>query len=120
MNNFNYINGKMVKDILQDPDEEILKRDKSKMKDVVIKEDFCGACLALPLAFAGAGTATATSGDTSENKSKSSIFFWSVVISIIGLIATVWFLSGDCTTCVSEGNSRGRRTGSMVCSSKQR
>ncbi len=50
--------------------------------------------------FAGAGTATATSGDTSENKSKSSIFFWSVVISIIGLIATVWFLSGDCTTCV--------------------
>ncbi len=63
------------------------------MKIVVIKEDFCGACLALPLAFEGAGTATATSGETSENKSKSSSFFWSVVISIIGLIATVWFLS---------------------------
>ncbi len=62
-------------------------REKRRDENVVIKEDFCGACLALPLAFAGAGTATATSGDTSENKSKSSIFFWSVVISIIGLIA---------------------------------
>ncbi len=70
--------------------------------------------------FAGAGTATATSGDTSENKIKSSIFFWSVVISIIGLIATVWFLSGDCTTLwFLKENSRGRRTGSMVCSSSQ-
>lgn len=120
MNNFNYINGKMVNNKILDSE--------NKDENVVIKEDFCGACLALPLAFAGAGTATATSGDTSENKSKSSIFFWSVVISIIGLIATVWFLSGDCTTCVSEvsrretdeGNSRGRRTGSMVCSSSQR
>lgn len=115
MNNFNYFNGKMVEDILENPDKS-----KINTTDIVIKEDFCGACLALPLAFAGAGTATATSGDTSGNKSKSSIFFWSVVISIIGLIATVWFLSGDCTTCVSEGNSRGRRTGSMVCSSTRR
>lgn len=117
MNNFNYFNGKMVEDILENPDKSKIN---TTDKDIVIKEDFCGACLALPLAFAGAGTATATSGDTSGNKSKSSIFFWSVVISIIGLIATVWFLSGDCTTCVSEGNSRGRRTGSMVCSSTRR
>ncbi len=41
-------------------------RGKRRDENVVIKEDFCGACLALPLAFAGAGTATATSGDTSE------------------------------------------------------
>ncbi len=120
MNNFNYINGKMVNNKILESENNVFSKRKRRDENVVIKEDFCGACLALPLAFAGAGTATATSGDTSENKSKSSIFFWSVVISIIGLIATVWFLSGDCTTCVSEGNSRGRRTGSMVCSSSQR
>ncbi len=91
MNNFNYINGKMVNNKILDSENNVFSKRKRRDENVVIKEDFCGACLALPLAFAGAGTATATSGDTSENKSKSSIFFWSVVISIIGLIATVWF-----------------------------
>ncbi len=119
MNNFNYINGKMVNNKILDSENNVFSKRKRRDENVVIKK-ILWCMFSSSLAFAGAGTATATSGDTSENKSKSSIFFWSVVISIIGLIATVWFLSGDCTTCVSEGNSRGRRTGSMVCSSSQR
>ena len=69
----------------------------------VIKEDFCGACLALPLAFAGAGTATATSGgDSGDNTNSKSnkIFWWSVALTIVGLIATFWFLRG-CKSCVN-------------------
>jgi len=74
------------------------------MQNTIIKEDFCGACLALPLAFAGAGTATANayqSKPVEENGEKSKfggIFFWSVVISVLGLVATVWFMS-DCKSC---------------------
>ncbi len=50
-----------------DSENNVFSKRKRRDENVVIKEDFCGACLALPLAFAGAGTATATSGDTSEN-----------------------------------------------------
>ncbi len=66
MNNFNYINGKMVNNKILDSENNVFSKRKRRDENVVIKEDFCGACLALPLAFAGAGTATATSGDTSE------------------------------------------------------
>ena len=70
-----------------------------------IKEDFCGACLALPLAFAGAGTATATSGSTSYFRSK--IFFWSKVITIVGLIG-YWYYKRTCKSC-NYSNSVCRR-----------
>ena len=88
-------------------------------EDVIVKENFCGACLALPLAFAGAGTATATSGDSNgSNGQSNNIFFWSVVITIVGLIATFWFLSGDCESCTSPSlrNSRRNRSGMSYCS----
>jgi hypothetical protein len=76
--------------------DELKIDDNDPYKDNVVKENFCGACLALPLAFAGAGTATATSGDGGKNGGKSNLFFWSVIITIIGLIVTFWYLSGDC------------------------
>ncbi len=59
----------MVNNKILDSENNVFSKRKRRDENVVIKEDFCGACLALPLAFAGAGTATATSGDTSENKS---------------------------------------------------
>jgi len=105
MNNSNleYVNG-------------VMKNDK-----VVIKEDFCGACLALPLAFAGAGTATATAGGGGgSGKKLGGIFFWSVAVSVIGLVATIWFMSGNCKSCVSSPIKRGsiRKSSMSVCSSR--
>lgn len=95
----------------------IIWKDKKKEDETLespgipaIREDFCGACVALPLAFAGAGTATATSGDNTSNGS-SKIFFWSVVISIISLIATIYFLKRNCKTCFVS-SKRGK-----ICSS---
>lgn len=88
----------------------IIWKDKKKEG---LREDFCGACVALPLAFAGAGTATATSSDNASNGS-SKIFFWSVIISIISLIAAIYFLSGNCKTCFV---SSGRMKKGKICSS---
>ncbi len=73
------------------------------------KRDFVWCMFrALPLAFAVQELPLQHQRSTSENKSKSSIFFWMLLFQYRPY-ATVWFLSGDCTTCVSEGNSRGRR-----------
>jgi hypothetical protein len=91
MSKLKYINGIMVSDHNKTTEEQPPK---------VIKEDFCGACLALPLAFAGAGTATATSGGDDPNSKSNKIFWWSVALTIVGLIATFWFLRG-CKSCVS-------------------
>jgi hypothetical protein len=61
-----------------------------------VKENFCPACLAVPLVFGGAGTAAATSG--SNNK----IFFWSIVITVVGIILAIWYYNKeDCGSCAS-------------------
>jgi hypothetical protein len=85
-----------------------------EQNEPIVREDFCGACLALPLAFAGAGTATATAGGEEGGK-KSNIFFWSVVLSVLGLVATIWFMSGSCKSCVS--SPKGSVKGS-ICSTR--
>jgi hypothetical protein len=92
-------------------------KDDKEIRPGDLKENFCGACLALPLAFAGAGTATATAGAEGKNGKKSNIFFWSVVISVLGLIATVWFMSGDCKSCI---NPKKNCPSGSVCSSSYR
>lgn len=61
---------------------------------MVVQENFCGACFALPLAFAGAGTAA-----VSNDKKMGGVIFWSIVISVIGFFASLWFLSGNCKSC---------------------
>ncbi|ABF82073.1 hypothetical protein MIV043R [Invertebrate iridescent virus 3] len=60
---------------------------------MVVKENFCGACLTIPLAFAGAGTAIGAEKAATIKK-------WSIVITIISLLLTVWFIYvKKCSTC---------------------
>ncbi len=52
-----------------------------------IKEDFCVACLALPLAFAGAGASAYGVGSKGKHKLQKKIMLWGglliVVLSVI-------------------------------------
>jgi hypothetical protein len=61
------------------------------------KEEFCGACLAVPLAMAGVGSAAGASG-SSKKKIKKYVFWGSIILSVISLLAAVYFLK-KCKTC---------------------
>lgn len=66
-------------------------------KDEDIKEPFCGACLAVPLAIAGAGTAGA--GSSKKNKKLRKLLVWGgVIVSVISIIVAIYFIT-RCQEC---------------------
>jgi hypothetical protein len=73
-----------------------------------IKENFCGACLAVPLIFAGGGVAAAGSlsdAEKEEAKKKKMYTIWfGVITTILSIIAYVYFryFSG-CKECQLPG-----------------
>lgn len=68
----------------------------------MVKEEFCGACMALPLAFAGAGTVTAGATQSDAHKKRKKILLW-VGVSMVGLSLLIGiimaFRKGGCKTC---------------------
>lgn len=63
------------------------------------KEEFCGACLAVPLAFAGVGaSAYGTSSRNSHKKSKQIALWGGIITIIISIIITIYYLS-TCSEC---------------------
>tara|TARA_Y100000389_G_C17420770_1_gene496575 strand:- start:517 stop:732 length:216 start_codon:yes stop_codon:yes gene_type:complete len=67
-------------------------------KEENVKEDFCGACLAVPLAMAGAGTAVGTSDYKNKKKWKKILFVGGIVVAVISIIIAVWYLR-TCKSC---------------------
>lgn len=66
------------------------------------KEDFCGACVMVPLAFAGAGaSAYGASGSKKQHKKTKKIVFWvgiaTIVISLA--IAAYYLWIKKCQDC---------------------
>jgi hypothetical protein len=60
---------------------------------MVVKENFCGACLTIPLAFAGAGTAIGA-----EKKAK--LKQWAIILTVVSVILTIYFVYiKKCNTC---------------------
>jgi hypothetical protein len=60
---------------------------------MVVKENFCGACLTIPLAFAGAGTAIGA-----EKKAK--LKQWAIFFTIASIVLTIYFVCiKKCSTC---------------------
>lgn len=60
---------------------------------MVIKENFCGACLTIPLAFAGAGTAIGA-------EKKAQLYKWAVILTVVSILLTVYFVYvKKCNTC---------------------
>jgi hypothetical protein len=72
--------------------------DQEKTKDGV-KEEFCGACLAIPLALAGAGASTVGSGGKHKNKRR--IILWvGIATVILSLVIGVYYLwIKKCSEC---------------------
>lgn len=62
------------------------------------KEEFCGACLAAPLALAGVGTAGISSTKGGHKKTKIIMLWVGVGITILSLIITIFFLT-KCKSC---------------------
>jgi len=72
------------------------------MKEEEIKEPFCGACVAAPLALIGVGAGAYGGSSRKHHKRTKKIVFWvgmiSVVISLAIAAYYLWFKK-DCTEC---------------------
>ena len=63
----------------------------------MIKEEFCGACVALPFAIAGVGT-TGIGSRNSHKKIKIITLIVGILVTIISLIVSIYFLT-RCKHC---------------------
>jgi hypothetical protein len=64
-----------------------------------ITENFCGACLAAPLALAGAGAAGVGAKKNHNHKKMKNILLWGgISITIISIIITIVYLR-SCKSC---------------------
>lgn len=62
-----------------------------------IKEEFCGACMALPLAVVGAGTAGA-GAKGGHSKTKIIMLWGGIALTLISLAVAIYFIT-RCKTC---------------------
>lgn len=83
---------------------ETWKKYKKDSEDA--REDFCGACLAIPFAFAGVGASAYGSSSRGTHKKQKKIALWggvaSIVISILVIIYYMWIKK--CTECGYKGD----------------
>lgn len=57
------------------------------------KEEFCGACLTVPIAIAGAGAASYGVKGRGEHKKMKKIMLWSgLTITLLSIILAIYFL----------------------------
>lgn len=63
------------------------------------KEEFCGACLTVPVALAGAGAAGYGAKGNGEHKKMKKIMLWGgLAITFISIIVAIYFLF-KCKEC---------------------
>ena len=64
-----------------------------------VKEDFCGACLAIPMAFIGAGAAGVGAIKKGNHKRTKNILLWGgIFLTVVSLIITIIYLR-NCKNC---------------------
>jgi hypothetical protein len=64
----------------------------------VVKEEFCGACLAIPLAIAGAGVGVAGSKKGDHKKRKKIMLWGGVATALISILVALYFIY-SCKDC---------------------
>jgi len=70
------------------------------MEDHAVVEGFCGACLAIPLAFAGVGaSAYGASSSRGAYKKRKKIILWSGIITTLVAVAIAIYYMTACTKC---------------------
>ena len=62
------------------------------------KEEFCGACLAIPVAIAGAGVAGVGGSKGGHSKTKKILLGVGISITVISVVISIVFLT-RCKTC---------------------
>lgn len=76
-----------------------MRKTEKEKENENIKEDFCGACISVPIAMAGATLAGASTKKGKTNKKvKKIMFFVGITITILALIAAVIYLK-KCKSC---------------------
>lgn len=66
------------------------------------KEEFCGACAVIPLAFAGAGASAYGASSNGSQKKLKKILLWSGVSTVIFsllVIIYIYVIKKDCVDC---------------------
>jgi len=54
------------------------------------KEEFCGACVAIPLALAGAGVASAGAKQKGGHKTRRNLMLWGgIIMTVISVIVAI-------------------------------
>jgi hypothetical protein len=73
----------------------------SDRKKEPVKEDFCGACLAIPLALVGAGASTVGAGEKGKHKTRRNVLLWGGISAIIlsVLIGIYYLWIKNCSEC---------------------
>ena len=74
-----------------------LKETKRNNMHEDIKEEFCGACVAIPIALVGAGTAGLGAKGT-HNKTKKIMLWCGIALTVISLIVAIYFIT-RCKNC---------------------
>ena len=63
-----------------------------------VKEEFCGACLAIPAAIAGAGAAGVGAKKGSHDKTKKILFWGGITVTVVSAVIAIIYLT-KCTNC---------------------
>jgi len=76
---------------------------KLNKKDQEVKEEFCGACLAIPIALVGIGASRYESNSRIEyKKQKKWIFYGGVIVITISILIIIYYIwIKKCSTCIS-------------------
>lgn len=80
--------------------------EKYRINNEDVKEGFCGACMAIPLAFAGIGaSAYGSSGSRNNHKKQKKWALWIGIISVLLsiFIAVYYLFIKKCTDCLYDG-----------------
>jgi hypothetical protein len=60
------------------------------------KEEFCGVCAAIPLAFAGGGSTVISSKKKKENENRgySMMYNISIIVTVLSVLYIIYYLKG--------------------------
>jgi hypothetical protein len=79
-----------------------MKTNNQNINELESKEDFCGACAVIPLAFAGAGASAYGASSNGSQKKLKKILLWSGVSTVIlslFVIIYIYYFKKDCVDC---------------------
>jgi hypothetical protein len=92
------------KRMIEYPVNENWKKHKKDGEDV--REDWCGACLAIPFAFAGVGASAYGASSRGKHKKQKKIALWGGIASIVisSLVIFYYVAIKKCTDCGYNGD----------------